>query len=157
LGRAEPPAGLSAPEELGAVIADLYRRLAKHRTAIKLVDRCAADFPELHKVWFAEGRSAQMDGLTEYLRRRAAAGLLAVPERVDVVARSIIELCVLWAVHRHWDAAPRRYGLAAGNDAEEDELVDTVVQLFTRSVLPELATTAVPSTERDQQRAGGSA
>jgi AcrR family transcriptional regulator len=134
LARPGPPPGMSGPQEFGAVLADLYRRLTKHRTAIKLVDRCAADFPELHTVWFAEGRSAQMDGLTQYLQRRAETGLLTVPGRVDVVARSAIELCVLWAVHRHWDPAPRPHSLAAGSDAGEDDPADTVVHLLTRVV-----------------------
>lgn len=144
LERPSPPEGLSGPQEFGVVIADLYRRLAKHRTAIKLVDRCAPDFPELHKVWFTEGRSAQMDGLTEYLRRRAEAGLLTVPGMVDVVARSTIELCVLWAVHRHWDAAPRAYGLSVGKDTADDDVADTLVQLLTRAVRPGPATAPTP-------------
>ena len=141
LERPDPPEGMSGPEEFGVVIADLYGRLTKHRTAIKLVDRCAADFPELHKVWFAEGRSAQMDGLAQYLRRRAEAGLLTVPGRLDVVARSAVELCVLWAVHRHWDAAPGAYSLPAGPDSADDDLADTLVQLLTRAVQPQPATT----------------
>ena len=33
--------------ELETVLAELYDTLARHRTAIKLVDRCARDYPEL--------------------------------------------------------------------------------------------------------------
>lgn len=155
LERPDPPEGMSGPEEFGLVIADLYGRLVKHRTAIKLVDRCAADFPELHTVWFAEGRSAQMDGLAEYLRRRAEAGRLTVPGRVDVVARSAVELCVLWAVHRHWDAAPRAHRLSAGADTADDDLAVTLVPLLTRAVRPEPVTTpTLPRRPGTTSRAG---
>jgi hypothetical protein len=33
-------------------------RLARHRVAIKLVDRCAPGLPDLAKVWFGAGRGA---------------------------------------------------------------------------------------------------
>jgi AcrR family transcriptional regulator len=143
LARPVPEADGSGPDELAAVLTDLYQRLSRHRTAIKLVDRCAADFPELHGVWFADGRSLQMDALTELLRRRASAGLLQVPGRVDVVARSMIELCVLWAVHRHWDPAPKQLRPAAGAGIPDPEVTATLVQLFTAAVRPR-AIPAVP-------------
>src|SRR5262249_7716990 len=58
--------------ELSAVLSDLYRRAARNRLALKLVDRCAVDYPELAKVWFGEGRWAQHQLLTELIKRRAS-------------------------------------------------------------------------------------
>lgn len=94
----------SAPvgEELIAIIVDLYERLARHRVSIKLVDRCAAELPELAEVWFGQGRAGQVAALTEYLRRRnLGVGVGPAP----LIARTIVETCVLWAVHLHWDPA----------------------------------------------------
>src|SRR5262245_1124338 len=42
--------------ELETILGELYDLLAQHRIAIKLVDRCAHDYPELAKVWYRAGR-----------------------------------------------------------------------------------------------------
>src|SRR2546430_5409652 len=65
--------------ELTEIIVDLYQRLAKHRVIIKLVDRCAAELPELGEVWVGQGRSGQVAALTEYLQRHADRGALRLP------------------------------------------------------------------------------
>ena len=93
-------------EELAAIVIDLYQRLAKHRVAIKLVDRCAPEIPELAEVWFGVGRHAQVLAVQEYLNRRLLAGTLTLPGPVEPFARTIVELCALWAVHCHFDPAP---------------------------------------------------
>ncbi|OLT43773.1 hypothetical protein BJF85_21360 [Saccharomonospora sp. CUA-673] len=92
-------------EELTEIIIDLYRRLARHRVSIKLVDRCAPELPDLGEVWFGVGRAGQVAVLTEYLTRRAASRAVRLPGPAPVVARTILETCVLWAVHLHWDPA----------------------------------------------------
>src|SRR5512144_1391332 len=43
-------------EELRAVLGELYDALARHRISIKLLDRCAPDYPELAKLWYRETR-----------------------------------------------------------------------------------------------------
>jgi hypothetical protein len=58
---------------------------------------------------------------------------------VELVARTMVELCVLWAVHRHWDPAGRPAGLPLGdNDFDEDEVVDMLTQLLARGTSPTL-------------------
>ncbi|WP_200825972.1 TetR/AcrR family transcriptional regulator [Kibdelosporangium aridum] len=95
-------------DELTGIITDLYQRLARHRVSIKLVDRCAPELPELGEVWFGTGRSGLVSALTDYLARRAATGVVRLPGPGPVVARTILETCVLWAVHLHWDPAGDR-------------------------------------------------
>lgn len=92
---------------LERILLDLFERSARNRVAIRLVDRCAADQPEIAALWFDAGRWAQVDMLAEYMRRtenvdapRTSAGRL-------IAARFAIETIALWAVHRHWDPAPQ--------------------------------------------------
>ena len=73
LGRTPPR---DASGELAAIIRDLYRRMERNRRAIKLVDRCSLDHPELAAVWFGQGRWAQHAALVSYLEQRIAKGLL---------------------------------------------------------------------------------
>lgn len=65
--------------ELTDIVTDLYARLARHRIAIKLVDRCAPELPDLAAVRFGSGRAAQVDEGEEYLVRRERGGTLNLP------------------------------------------------------------------------------
>ena len=55
---------------------ELFHTSSRHRTAIKLIDRCGADHPELEGIFYADGRFAQLDKLARYLERRIGAGAL---------------------------------------------------------------------------------
>lgn len=146
--RDAPPDGVAGPAELGLVVADLYRVLSRHRRAIKLVDRCAPEFDELRQAWFGEGRALQVGGLAELLRRRADTGLIALPAEADLVARSVVELCVLWAVHRHWDPAGDG---GPGSTDDEDQVRAMLVEMLARSV------TAPARTGRTRRPTGAAA
>jgi len=125
----QPRTPAEALDELSAIVVDLYHRLARHRVAIKLVDRCAPELPELASVWLDAGRGAQMTAMERYLRDREAAGLFQIPGSVQVVARTAIELCVLWAVHCHFDPAPPR-----GASIDDDTIAATVAAMIARSM-----------------------
>lgn len=112
--------------ELSEIITNLYDTLSQHRVSIKLVDRCAPELPELADVWFGQGRSGLVVVLTEYLQRRKA---LRLPGPAPLVARTILETCVLWAVHLHWDPARQPVDTAA--------VPATLAGLLTRGLLPE--------------------
>jgi hypothetical protein len=101
-------------------------RLARHRYAIKLVDRCAPEIPELAELWFGTGRAQLVTDLATFLSRRTPPGRLTTPHAHQVAARTIVESCVFWAVHRHFDPAPAAY-----NDPVSDaEAADVLVTLF---------------------------
>jgi hypothetical protein len=65
---ADPLPGDATPAErfmeLTGIVTELYARLARHRIAIKLVDRCAPELPDLAAVWHGSGsgRQAQIGG-----------------------------------------------------------------------------------------------
>lgn len=113
-------------EEITAIVSDLMARLNRHRRAIKLVDRCAPEIDELAQLWFGSGRAQLVDQLRDYLARRAEQGLLRPVPAWDVVARTVLETCVLWAVHRHWDPAPAAFHTGV----PDEDVTATLAALF---------------------------
>ncbi len=93
--------------ELEMILGELYDALARHRTAIKLLDRCAFDYPELAKLWYRGGREAALSLLIRYLGDRTRRRRLRRFEDAAVAARIVLETLVFWAVHRHWDRSPQ--------------------------------------------------
>jgi AcrR family transcriptional regulator len=96
-----------ASAELETILGELYDALARHRTAIKLLDRCAPDYPELAKLWYRTGREGALSLLGRYLDDRARRGRLRRFEDGAIAARIVLETLVFWAVHRHWDPSPQ--------------------------------------------------
>jgi AcrR family transcriptional regulator len=109
--------------ELVTVLSDLYRRLADNRMTVKLVDRCAPEYPELAAVWFGEGRYAQQQLLAQLLEKRARRKRYRRAESSQVVARTVIESIAFWAMHRHFDASPQ----AVDDALAERTLIDLLV------------------------------
>jgi len=102
--------------ELTRILRELFEAMARNRTGIKLVDRCAIEYPALAKVWFAQGREALLVQLTQYLDRGIRAGRLRPIPNPTIAARLIIETLVFWAVHRHWDPSPQRFDPRVAQD-----------------------------------------
>ena len=75
---AQPPAG-GAGEELESIIREFYDKLERHRTGIRLVDRCAASHPELAEIWFEVGRRGSLALFTDYIADRTELGRCAAP------------------------------------------------------------------------------
>ena len=121
-----------AAAELSGIVVDLYERLSRNRVAIKLVDRCAAELPELGKVWSETGRGEQMTGMEAYLDSRQRAGLLALPGPVDLVARTTVELCVLWGVHCRFELFP----VVSPSPYDDTAVATTLAAMITRSMNP---------------------
>lgn len=124
--------------EIELVVTDLMRRLVRHRRAIKLIDRCAPEIPEIAELWFGAGRADLVDRLRDHLSSRAERGLVrltAGPAHWDVVARTIVETCVLWAVHLRWDPAPTAFRTIR----PDDEVAGVLAALFTAGLVPEVS------------------
>lgn len=115
-------AGARDATELTRILVELYEAMARNRTGIKLVDRCAVEYPALAKVWFTQGRVALLAQLTQYIERGIQAGRLRPVLSPIVAARLIIETLVFWAVHRHWDPSPQPFDPRVAQD--------TVVQML---------------------------
>jgi AcrR family transcriptional regulator len=114
--------------ELARILGELYEAMARNRTGIKLVDRCAVEYPALAKVWFTQGREALLIQLTQYLEQGLRAGWLRpVPDPI-VAARLVIETLVFWAVHRHWDPSPQPVDPRVAQDTVVQMLVGALSQ-----------------------------
>jgi hypothetical protein len=113
--------------ELEGILRELYETLARNRTGVKLIDRCAPDYPDLAALWFARGRAFLLARLVQYLGHRRN-HMRPFPDPA-VAARMVLETIVFWAVHRHWDPAPQQVD---GRVAE-----DTVVQLLLGALVKE--------------------
>lgn len=118
----------NAEVELGAILSDLYTRMARNRFGIKLVDRCAKDQPELAAVWFGQGRTGQYLALAQYLEVRAARGLLRRLANTQIAARTVLETVAFWAVHRHWDPSPQSIDEASVQAAVVDQLLHGLIR-----------------------------
>lgn len=113
---------VASSEALRRILREVYEAMARNRTGIKLVDRCAAEYPELAALWFREGRAVLLGDLTRYLERGIRQGALRSVPDARVAARMMIETLVFWAVHRHWDPAPQTVDSRAAED--------TVIQML---------------------------
>ncbi len=114
--------------ELVGIARELYALLARHRTAIRLLDRCAADYPELAEVWFRAGRRGALDLLSRYLEDRARRRRLRPGIDLEVAARFALETLTFWAVHRHFDLAPQRFDESAAAESVVDLVVAALVE-----------------------------
>jgi AcrR family transcriptional regulator len=114
-------------EEAAEVARELMRLLSAHRVGIKLLDRCAPDYPELAALYFSAGRGGIAALLQRWLRRRITRRALPPVVDVAVTARLVLETAAFWAVHRHWDPAPQ----ALSDELAEEAVVEFVTRALT--------------------------
>jgi len=114
---------VDAPAELAAIVGEHYDAVLSHRRLIRLVERCAADWPELATLFYDRGRKGFVHRLGEYVRRRAASGHFRQVPDPDVAARFVIETVAWFANHR--------YGDHDGAGIADDVARATVVDLLT--------------------------
>jgi AcrR family transcriptional regulator len=88
------------------LVSGLYDLFAANREGLKLIDRAARDRPELGELWYGRGRGTVLGALADHLRRQMRSRRLRPVGDPAIAARFIVETCVFWAVHRHWDPAP---------------------------------------------------
>ena len=81
------------------------------------------------KVWFGQGRGALLAQLTTYLEGGIRLSGDSVPFPIQpVAARVVMETLVFWAVHRHWDPAPRPVDPRAVEETVVQMLVDALAE-----------------------------
>jgi AcrR family transcriptional regulator len=95
-----PPEAIAG--EVEGIIRELYRWLHRYRRAIKLVERCRGDWPDVAQVFYRRFWRGGIRRLADYLQRRGKEG--ALPARPDYLAAAhlIVESLTWMAVHREW-------------------------------------------------------
>lgn len=73
-----------------------------------------------------------MTAMEAYLDNRQRAGLITLPGPVNLVARTTVELCVLWGVHCRFDPAP----LPPQLPYDDAIVATTLAAMVTRSMNP---------------------
>ncbi len=126
LERAVQSPGRDARRELESVVRELYRKTAKHWLALKLMERCAADWPELAELWFGRHRLRLFQQLAQYLGRRMAGGRLRKVRDPVLAARLILEMIAAFAMHCRTDA----HAPAMDQALAETTVVDAVVHAY---------------------------
>jgi AcrR family transcriptional regulator len=101
----EPPADPRV--EVEGVVRELYQWLYRYRRAIKLVERCSADWPDVSQVFYRRFWRGGIRRVGDYLVRRMSEGVIPARAEGLVAAHLVVESLAWMAVHREWtpDAA----------------------------------------------------
>lgn len=127
---AGPPAGDGADgitAEIAAVMGEQFDGITRLRTLLRLVERCAADWPLLAREFYDGVRRPHLDRLEAYITTRNSAGLIAPVTDPAIAARFVMETIAWFANHRFGD----HDGAALDDDAVRTE----VVELLTRALV----------------------
>jgi AcrR family transcriptional regulator len=121
----DAPADVRA--EVAAIVAEHFDAILGCRTLLRLVERCARDWPVLADAFYEDGRHEHLERLAGYLDRRRAAGLLAPIDDTAVAARFVMETIAWFANHR--------YGDFDGAYLDDDAVRAEVIALVTRALV----------------------
>lgn len=119
------PADVEA--ELRGIIEERYDMLARLWPMLSVIERCAAEIPELEAFYFQRTRTAYFAQLADYLERRAASGYFRVMPDTAITARLITESVT-------WFAWKRNEGRDA-HTYEDGAVRDTLFQFLCSALL----------------------
>jgi AefR-like transcriptional repressor, C-terminal domain len=94
--------------------------------ALKLLERCAADWPALAELWFGGHRLRLLRQLVRYLDSRMSAGRLRKAPDPAAAARLILEMVAAFAIHCRADPYPG----AVDPSVAEEVVVDAIVHAY---------------------------
>ncbi|WP_371998962.1 helix-turn-helix domain containing protein (plasmid) [Tistrella mobilis] len=97
-------AGRAGPDEVRAVAVEMLEMLATHRRLIWLLDRCAAEIPEVAAFYGSELRGRYFRDLTRFAA--LAAGETEPGPATRARARALLEMAAWMAMHRLRDPQP---------------------------------------------------
>ena len=113
--------------ELRAVIEELFDDIETSKHRVRLIERCARDWPELTERWYGQARRTFIDLWLLYLEKRIGGGFIRSVPDAAVAARLVTETCAWFAMHR--------YGDYDGSQLPFDGVRSTVLDLLVHSLL----------------------
>ena len=111
--------------ELEAIVQELFDRTERSRAGATIVERSAADVPELFHLFFEQVRRELFERMTRYVTIRIQNGSFQAVDP-QTAARFIIESVTFFARHRFLDPHPQTL--------DDHAVRQTVVHLITRSL-----------------------
>jgi AcrR family transcriptional regulator len=89
-------------DEVAGILQELAAWLHRYRKGIKLIERSAADWPELARVFYRRFWRGGVRRIADYLDRRMSEGALVPRNDPLVVAHVLVETLSWMAIHRYW-------------------------------------------------------
>jgi AcrR family transcriptional regulator len=115
------------------VVTEIYDSIEAVAPAIRLVERCAQDWPELAALFYFDLRPKLIQMLSQYMQLGAVAGTLREVPDCGLAARLVIETIAWFAIHRHGDADGQYFDALAAKTA----VVDALVHAYSVNTSPE--------------------
>jgi AcrR family transcriptional regulator len=113
--------------ELEGIVAEQYDGIHQMRRLLRVIERCALDWPELADLFFNRARKPHVRRLANYIERRAKWGCFRPVPDAEVAARVVIETVAWFANHR--------YGDYDGAKIPDDVARATVIEMLTNGLL----------------------
>ena len=110
---------------LDAVLSEYWDSVSKAARAIKLIERCAVDWPELARFFYEEVRTTIVGNLATYLVAGAKAGICRRVIDPYMSARFIVESIAWFTIHRLGDHDARAFDSAKCKATVIDNLIHT--------------------------------
>jgi AcrR family transcriptional regulator len=87
-------------QELREIVDELYDQYKRYWPLLAVIERCAAELPELDAAWFGGARADIYAELQTYLERRMATARLRAMPHAMAAARMIVESVAWFVRHR---------------------------------------------------------
>lgn len=116
-------------EELGSIVDELYTAIHRNRRLLALIERSAADWPELYEAYFIRDRRAFHRQVAGYLERAATDGRIKPVSDPAVAARFLVE-SIGWMA---W----KRMNDVDGANLDEGAVRGTLRELLVSAFAPE--------------------
>jgi AcrR family transcriptional regulator len=115
-----------ATQELELIVRELYSKASRRWLALKLLERSAADWPELAALWFGGHRMRLIEQLIAYFRKRMNGGHLRPAPDPAAAARLVLEMIAVFAIHLRLEPPDAQIDPAVA----EATVVDGVVRAY---------------------------
>ncbi len=112
--------------ELEPVLRTFWARLTAAAPAIRLIERCARDWPELAEAFYVHVRQRSIRELAAYLSEGGRQGVVRPTPEPAVAARLIIETAAWFALHRQGDPD----GYLISDDSAREAVIDALLHAY---------------------------